>query len=605
MRYLLKHIIVPLFIFSCLSGVAPFALNALGASLPERVLPAVSYSGAALETPTLVDLIEIMQLNSGRSLSYNTFPLWLDWDKDNKISLTDGLILLKELENPSPLRALPGNYTLLAWNDLGMHCVDGNDYSIFSILPPFNNLHVQLVNKNNGLVTAGVHLTFESALSLNGSWNTTSVEKTNFWQYAETLYGFFYGGGPLPADQGLTGVFVQSRSPQEMTFDSSNQWWAADGIPILPYNDDGSKNYYQLVNVKALDANGDLLARATAVLPVSDEMDCRKCHSSASNYGQARPDAGWVNDSDPEKDYKLNILRLHDETHATTLLAEAKGGVPVLCSGCHLSNALPGTGRDGITPLTTAIHSRHAQVLDPATNQTLNAATNRTACYSCHPGEQTACLRGAMGGSGNINCQDCHGGIADVGAKNRQGWLDEPTCQQCHQDGNRYSSAFVSPGNLRPVTDRRFATNLNTPLSGKELYRYSTGHSGLQCESCHGATHAIYPSVDAEDNILAEEIQGYAGTISDCLACHSSTPRTTSGGPHGLHTIGQYWLSAHRDAAKSGGTASCASCHGTDFRGSQLSAVFADRSFSVGGRTKSFTAGQSIGCYDCHNGPKG
>ncbi len=30
-----------------------------------------------------------------------------------------------------------GKYTLVAWNDLGMHCVDGKDYSVFSILPPY------------------------------------------------------------------------------------------------------------------------------------------------------------------------------------------------------------------------------------------------------------------------------------------------------------------------------------------------------------------------------------------------------------------------------------------------------------------------------------
>jgi hypothetical protein len=29
-------------------------------------------------------------------------------------------------------------YTLLAWNNLGMHCYAGSDYSIFSILPPLN-----------------------------------------------------------------------------------------------------------------------------------------------------------------------------------------------------------------------------------------------------------------------------------------------------------------------------------------------------------------------------------------------------------------------------------------------------------------------------------
>ncbi|MBD3800982.1 MAG: hypothetical protein IE886_05935, partial [Campylobacterales bacterium] len=37
------------------------------------------------------------------------------------------------------------DYTLLAWNDLGMHCMDGKDFSVFSILPPYNNLNAQLI----------------------------------------------------------------------------------------------------------------------------------------------------------------------------------------------------------------------------------------------------------------------------------------------------------------------------------------------------------------------------------------------------------------------------------------------------------------------------
>ena len=36
-------------------------------------------------------------------------------------------------------------YKVLGWNDLGMHCMD-SDYSVFSILPPFNNLHAQVEN---------------------------------------------------------------------------------------------------------------------------------------------------------------------------------------------------------------------------------------------------------------------------------------------------------------------------------------------------------------------------------------------------------------------------------------------------------------------------
>ena len=37
------------------------------------------------------------------------------------------------------LMAVNGGYTLVGWNNLGMHCMD-SDYSVFSILPPFNTI---------------------------------------------------------------------------------------------------------------------------------------------------------------------------------------------------------------------------------------------------------------------------------------------------------------------------------------------------------------------------------------------------------------------------------------------------------------------------------
>jgi hypothetical protein len=40
---------------------------------------------------------------------------------------------------PGSVAAGGAQYALLAWNDLGMHCMD-RDFSIFSILPPYNNL---------------------------------------------------------------------------------------------------------------------------------------------------------------------------------------------------------------------------------------------------------------------------------------------------------------------------------------------------------------------------------------------------------------------------------------------------------------------------------
>ncbi len=512
-----------------------------------------------------------------------------------------------------------GKYRLLAWNDLGMHCMDGNDYSVFSILPPYNNLVAQLVEKQDGdakRISSNVSITYEALPSLDGKLNTTSSTKTNFWDFVQKLFGI-----QLAKDIGLTGSAVQSTTPQPLAYNSTHDWWTAEGIPTTPKNDDGSTNHYPMVKVVAKDPSGTVLATATAVLPVSDEMDCRKCHAS-NGSSDARPSAGWVNNADAQKDYKQNILRLHDDKHsiASSLSAlQAKGytyensleqtaanGTPILCAACHKSNALPGSGIGTLPPLTEALHRKHANVLDPLTGQRLDNANNRNACYTCHPGATTQCLRGAMGkaknadGSLKMQCQSCHGGMRAVGTRGRDGWLDEPNCQSCHQDGKRYTEAVTdfATGSLRATLDNRFATTANAPMAGKSLYRFSTGHGGLQCSACHGSTHAIYPSIKAEDNKQSIEAQGHAGTIAECTACHTTVPKTTTKGPHGMHTVGESWIKDHRDVAERDAN-QCKSCHGADYRGSVLSKTFSARKFSV----KDFAAGQQVTCYDCHNGP--
>ena len=50
------------------------------------------------------------------------------------------------------LPAAAVQYKVVAWNDLGMHCMDA-DYGVFSILPPYNNLHAQVLDVTNGKVT--------------------------------------------------------------------------------------------------------------------------------------------------------------------------------------------------------------------------------------------------------------------------------------------------------------------------------------------------------------------------------------------------------------------------------------------------------------------
>jgi len=337
-----------------------------------------------------------------------------------------------------------GRHTLIAWNDLGMHCVDGKDYSVFSILPPYNNLHAQLVNAATGkTVTSGVTLTYEAVADPAGSVNTSSVYKTNFWDWVKIVYGV-----PLQPEVGLTGNHTPSLIPQQMALNPSYGWFEADGLPITPYDDAGTKNYYPTVKVVARDLAGKELASTTTVLPVSDELTCVACHAPNSSNA-ARPAAGWVTDSDPEKAWKFNILKLHDEKQAASTVYQSAlntlglspglyvsahdNGKPALCAACHVSNALPGTGLWDISALTSALHTSHGQVVDPASGKKLDDIDNRSSCYMCHPGSVTKCLRGAMGNAVDANgdalmgCQSCHGNMTQVGDPARVGWLEDTT----------------------------------------------------------------------------------------------------------------------------------------------------------------------------------
>lgn len=513
---------------------------------------------------------------------------------------------------PDPVPAL-GSVAVVGWNDLGMHCVDGKDYSVFSILPPYNNLHAQVVQRSGNetrLLTSGITLTYESVADATGSINTTSASKTNFWSWVRQLFGV----SPAP-DTGLTGNPTPSATPAAMTYNATQHWWEATGIPVTPYDDRGQKNFYPMVRLVARDAAGTELGSSKVVLPVSDEMSCKTCHASNSGNTAARPAGGWVNDtSDPEKDWKKNILRLHDEQHPSaidragkqatypqgSLLAAALAGQPTLCAGCHSSNALATPGVASISPLTAALHSSHASVNAPGSSSTLDADPTRSACYLCHPGSVTKCLRGVMGnalgsnGQPAIDCQSCHGPMSHVGRAGREGWLDEPACQNCHDRSApgavfaRYTSVFSAGTTVRSTVDRLFATNANAPSAGKSLYRFSTGHGGLQCEACHGATHAEYPSSHDNDNVQSVALQGHTGTLRECSTCHASTPgNAIDGGPHGMHVIGQAWVRQHQEV---GWQPACATCHGADARGSFLS------------RT---AAGVTVGCYNCHDGPRG
>ncbi len=375
-----------------------------------------------------------------------------------------------------------GTYVLIGWNDLGMHCINPS-YQELAILPPFNNLWVQVIQRGDPprIVTDGVSVEYSV------DHNTTVEGKTDFWQYALQLFAV-----DLPLGIGLTGNGLSGKMiPVGDHFE-------ATGIPLLPYDDKMNWNPFQTATVKLKNPSGRVLKTAKVVLPVSDEINCAKCHAQGMDGTVNLPEGGV--DS-----VNTNILMVHDYYNGANGVSSTGPNLqdmkPVLCARCHSSNALGAPGDGQSKSVSLAMHGWHNPDRAPDAG-----------CYDCHPGATTQCLRTAVGGMGYTgttpSCESglCHGGregVASSVVEGRQPWLQEPTCEQCH--GANYST-------------------------GQDLYRHSKGHGGIYCTACHNSPHVWWPSKLRADNLQPHKLQGAPYAMADCGVCHSKKKQGDS--PH-------------------------------------------------------------------------
>ncbi|KJS29536.1 MAG: hypothetical protein VR64_20495 [Desulfatitalea sp. BRH_c12] len=528
---------------------------------------------------------------------------------------------------------------VLAFNDLGMHCMD-REFSIFSILPPFNVVHAQVVLHDTG----GLYLAEESQAQVSyqavadpaGSINSFSVGKTDFWDYADQLFG-----ANLQPGEGLTGSFMPddyplNRGSQPMDYSLPGKWYSAEGIPITPFDDMQQTNAYPLMRISA--RSNDESGSLDVVVPVATETNCRNCHATGQKAAE-NASITWSDAVDVEVQSKINILRLHDAEHSTSLDAVR----PVLCAGCHYSPALdlagsgPSGEQVGRSNFSAVMHNHHGKLVENNAPVFDPDGTVESTCYQCHPGSATQCQRGAMK-TGGMQCQDCHGDMLSVGAEYplmaggsidgtndgmpRRPWQDLPRCQSCHTgdavshlsgsdfipaaSGIRLIQAYrANDPSASPIlaVNQRFAENSAT------LFRNSKGHGGIGCEGCHGSTHAIWPNADpdANDNIASKQLQGFSGTLITCTACHGlEGPPLSTQGPHGLHPVNDSrWLDedGHGDYFEVD-PAGCRACHGLDLAGTVLSRMPVDRTFKVEGRTVNYVKGQVVRCDRCHGMPE-
>ncbi len=361
--------------------------------------------------------------------------------------------------NEQTIPAASMTYVVLAWNDLGMHCLNPT-YDKAVILPPYNTVWAQVVKRGDPpqIVTTGI--TVQYAIRSN----TYSYGKRSYGQFWDNCLALF--GITLAHDTGLNLEDPNIHNGLSGTMLLKGDHFQVNGMPVVPVDDASNWNPFQVAEVTVKDSGGATIASTRATVPTSDEINCAKCHGA---------------------DALLDVLNKHDTNEGTSLAADR----PILCAQCHGSPALgqhlPGSSGKY---LSEAIHGFHA--------------SRNAACYDCHPGATTKCSRSTahMGTTGDGNCMACHGDMTQVASSVASGarvpWVGEPKCVTCHAGIPEVDTAAV-------------------------LYRNAQGHGGLSCPACHQSPHAMVPSREASDNDQATQYQTGVYTIGSCHVCHDNS----------------------------------------------------------------------------------
>jgi hypothetical protein len=362
------------------------------------------------------------------------------------------------------------NYIVVAWNDLGMHCLNPT-YDTAVILPPYNTVWAQVLKRGNPpqVVTSGLTVSYRIINNTTSQKSVTGLfDFKQFWTNALKLFNV------APAlDKGLNLDTPSISNGLSGAMVAKGDHFQVNGIPVVPYEDGSTvRNPYQVAEITVKDASGNVVAQTRATVPTSDEINCGKCHAGAT-----------------VTDVFNDVLAKHDTAIGTSLQTSK----PVLCASCHGSPALgtTGPGTSG-KYLSQAIHGFHAN--SPK-------VTVKPACYDCHPGASTKCNRSTKHTTADGNCVACHGDLANVAATITAGrvpWVTEPKCVTCH-------------------------TGVPQVDTGTTLYRNAVGHGGVYCAGCHGSPHAMVPSNVASDNYQALQYQGKSIVLGDCRVCHASS----------------------------------------------------------------------------------
>lgn len=405
-------------------------------------------------------------------------------------------------------------YVLLAWSTLGEKCITDAD-RWFSFLYPGSTLQAILIKrgKKPEIISDGIEIHYE----VQKGYENPS-KHVDFWKYSQSLKSKKIQENLGLTGKGLKGVF---------DYDGERKIFSAEGIPVIPYRDDGVFNPYPVFDIKAIEKGTNRILQQTKVVaPVSTELRCFLCHGGTPR---------WNGISGISDETAKNILQIHDRRHGTKLLESALKGKPQMCQSCHEDFIVKSKGIKGHNSFSASMHGWHANYIP---------YKDERACNFCHPNDtrgNTRCNRDIHSKLG-IGCTQCHGKLDDHAAsvllsqegtrtaklllKNlnpetplaqinpRKPWVNQPDCLNCH-------IGFQKP-------DKSSSSFNKWTSDGKMLFRNRDDLTGrLPCTACHSSPHATYPAFNEygknRDNIQPMQYQGNSlpiGAQMKCSVCH-------------------------------------------------------------------------------------
>ena len=406
-------------------------------------------------------------------------------------------------DNPEPPPLPVGSeYVVLAWNDLGMHCLNPT-YDKAVILPPYNTIWAQVIKRGNPpeVITQGLSVEYRM---VNNTFSYGKRDYGQFWDYDQDLFGI-----DLAVDTGLNLKHPTIHNTLSGAMISEGDHFEAVGIPVTPVRDNLLYDPYQQAEITVKNQAGTILAQTRATVPVSDEINCAHCHGP-----------------DPFQD----VLEKHPPVNGESLTTR----VPVLCASCHGSPALgSAAGERGSAGsyLSEAIHGFHAD----------RGAT----CYMCHPGQSAKCNRSEAHTAPDGNCIACHGTLAQmaeqISTNGRVPWVDEPKCVNCHNvsgvdTGNVLYRDAAGHGGVY-CTGCHQSPHAQIPsLLASDNYQ-AIQYQGMavplgSCEACHETSRGP----QGEDDDFSEH---HAGTNPEdtnaCHICHTAVNGNTGAWPHAFN----------------------------------------------------------------------